>query len=119
MTRGSPIRLAPAPAAPGLNELVTAVRRVVGRHADWRETARLVADDLTRHLSLAGILKAEQRIGDPENYRSHVLGTEPDGAFSIVALAWHGGGEPDPRSCDLVCVCVCVCVCVFRVIQGV
>lgn len=111
MTRGSPIRLAPAPSAPALHELVTAVRRVVGEQADWRETARLVADELTRHLPSAGILKAEQRIGDPENYRSHVLHTEPDGAFSIVALVWQ------PR--QVTPIHDHVTWCVFGVIQGV
>jgi predicted metal-dependent enzyme (double-stranded beta helix superfamily) len=111
MTGRSPIGVAPASAAPGLNELVTAVRRVVGRHADWRETARLVADELSRHLPSAEILNAGQRIGDQENYRSYVVYTEPDGAFSIVVLVWQPG-QVTPIHDH-------VTWCVFGVIQGV
>jgi 3-mercaptopropionate dioxygenase len=37
----------------------------------------------------AQVLKAEQRVGDPDGYRSHLLHTEPDGSFSIVALVWR------------------------------
>lgn len=38
------------PPAPGLAELVSAVRAVVTRHADWHRTADLVAAVLRRHL---------------------------------------------------------------------
>jgi predicted metal-dependent enzyme (double-stranded beta helix superfamily) len=94
-----------------LNDLATAVRRVVSRHADWRQTARLVAAELTRHLPSANVLTAEQRHGDPENYRSYVLHTEPDGAFSIVALVWRPG-QVTPIHDH-------VTWCVFGVVQGV
>lgn len=95
----------------GLDELVSAVREVAGRHADWRETARLVATTLRRQLPTADVLTAEQRRGDPDGYRSHVLHTEPDGSFSIVALVWRPG-QVTPIHDH-------VTWCVFGVVQGV
>jgi 3-mercaptopropionate dioxygenase len=74
-----------------LDALATAVRAAVARRSDWRETARLVASELEGHLPSPSILTAEQRIGDPETFRSHVLYSEPDGSFSIVALVWRPG----------------------------
>ncbi len=96
---------------PELDELVTAVRAVVDRHSGWAETARLVADELTRHLPSPDVLTAEQRIGDPERYCSHVLHIEPDGAFSIVALVWRPG--------QVTTIHDHVTWCVFGVIEGV
>ena len=110
MKNSRPITLA-RPAAPGLDELVTAVRAVVNEHADWRQTARLVADALARRLPSSDILTAEQRTGDPESYRSHLLYSEPDGAFSIVALVWRPG--------QVTAIHDHVTWCVFGVIQGV
>jgi 3-mercaptopropionate dioxygenase len=94
----------------GLEELVTGVRAVVSRHADWQETARLVTRELARHLPSPDVLTAEQRIGDPMGYRSHVLHSEPDGSFSIVALVWRPG-QVTPIHDH-------VTWCVFGVIQG-
>jgi predicted metal-dependent enzyme (double-stranded beta helix superfamily) len=83
---------APRPSVPSrLNELVEAVRAVIGQHADWRQTARLVADALARHLPTPEVLTPEQRVGSPDGYRSHLLYSEPGGAFSIVALVWRPG----------------------------
>ena len=70
---------------------MAAVRAVVGKQADWEQMALLVSGEFARHLPLPELLTAEQRIGDPESYRSHVLHTEPNGTFSIVALVWHPG----------------------------
>jgi predicted metal-dependent enzyme (double-stranded beta helix superfamily) len=97
--------------SPGLDELVTAVRSVVDKHADWRETARLVAGVLERRLPTADVLTPEQRIGDPNRYRSYPLHTEPDGAFSVVALVWRPG-QVTPIHDH-------VTWCVFGVVQGV
>ncbi|HZK52437.1 MAG TPA: cysteine dioxygenase family protein [Actinomycetota bacterium] len=99
------------PVSPGLDELVTAVRAAVGTHADWRETAQLVAGELRRYLPSPEILSAEQRVGDPENYRSQPLYIEPDGSFSIVALVWRPG-QVTPIHDH-------VTWCVFGVLQGV
>jgi predicted metal-dependent enzyme (double-stranded beta helix superfamily) len=107
-----PITSSPRPAvAPGLDELVAGVRAVVGRHADWQQTARLVAGELADHLPTAEILPPEQRIGDPQRYASHVLYTERGGTFSIVALVWRPG-QVTPIHDH-------VTWCVFGVIQGV
>jgi 3-mercaptopropionate dioxygenase len=95
---------------PDLEELVTGVRAAVSRHADWRETARLVTRELAGHLPSPDVLTAEQRIGDTKSYRSHVLHTEPDGSFSIVALVWRPG-QVTPIHDH-------VTWCVFGVIQG-
>jgi 3-mercaptopropionate dioxygenase len=102
---------AQAATAIGLEELTTAVRAVVGRHTDWRQTARLVARELERHLPSPYVLTLEQRIGDPEGYRSYPLHIEPDGSFSVVALVWRPG-QVTPIHDH-------VTWCVFGVIQGV
>jgi predicted metal-dependent enzyme (double-stranded beta helix superfamily) len=99
------------PVARGLEELVTAVRAAVDGHADWRRTADLVAGELREHLPSPEILSVEQRIGDLERYRSHLLYTEPDGAFSVVALVWRPG--------QVTLIHDHVTWCVFGVVQGV
>jgi 3-mercaptopropionate dioxygenase len=103
-------RVGPPPVASGLGELVTAVRSAVDGHADWRRTADLVAGELRRHLPSPDILPVAQRIGNPESYRSHLLYTEPDGAFSVVGLVWRPG-QVTPIHDH-------VTWCVFGVIQG-
>ena len=94
-----------------VDELVFAVRAAVGQREDWRTTARLVAGVLERHLPSADILTPEQRAGDPEGYRSHLLHGEPDGTFSIVALVWRPG-QVTPIHDH-------VTWCVFGVVRGV
>jgi 3-mercaptopropionate dioxygenase len=100
----------PIPAT-SLDELVRAVRAVVDRHADWRQTAGLVAGALARHLPAPDVLTPEQRIGDPKRYRSYPLHTEPDGSFSVVALVWRPG--------QVTAIHDHVTWCVFGVIQGI
>jgi predicted metal-dependent enzyme (double-stranded beta helix superfamily) len=100
----------PIPAT-SLDELVRAVRAVVDRHADWRQTARLVAGEVGRHLPAPDVLTPEQRIGDPKGYRSYPLHTEPDGSFSVVALVWRPG--------QVTAIHDHVTWCVFGVIQGI
>jgi 3-mercaptopropionate dioxygenase len=99
------------PAVSELDELVAAVRTAVSGDGDWAETAELVAEELRRHLPSPDVLTAEQRMGDPERYRSHHLHIEPDGSFSIIALVWRPGQAT--RIHDHVTWCV------FGVIQGV
>lgn len=94
-----------------LKNLVTAVRAAVGWQTHWGQTAQLVAGALRRHLPSPEILTEEQRAGAPENYRSHLLHAEPDGAFSIVVLVWRPGQVT--RIHDHLSWCV------FGVIQGV
>ena len=74
-----------------LSPLVVGIRTAVERHADWAETAQLVAAQLRRHLPTTDVLTPEQRLGSPDGYRGHTLHVEPDGSFSIVALVWRPG----------------------------
>jgi predicted metal-dependent enzyme (double-stranded beta helix superfamily) len=94
-----------------LTELAGSVRAVLGKSGDWQDTARRVAAELERGLPSPDILSARQQIGAPEGYRSYVLHTEPNGAFSIVALVWRPG-QTTPIHDH-------VTWCVFGVIQGV
>ena len=65
--------------------LVAAVRHAIRVHADWGETAELVADALRRNLPGPEVLTPEQRLGRPDRFESHRLHIEPDGSFSIDA----------------------------------
>src|SRR5919197_4670443 len=94
-----------------LTELVAAIRGVVDRHADWRRTAELVAGELESHLPGPELLTAEQRCGDPTDYRSYLLYVEPRGSFSVGALGWLPG-QATPIHDHLTW-------CVFGVLQGV
>ena len=94
-----------------LSPLVAGIRTAVDSHADWAETAQLVAEQLRRHLPTPDVLTAEQRLGSPDDYRGHTLHVEPDGSFSIVALVWRPG--------QITRIHDHVTWCVFGVIQGV
>jgi 3-mercaptopropionate dioxygenase len=95
---------------PDLAELVTGTRAAVATRAGWQSTARLVADQLRRHLPGPNVLTAEQRLGDPGRARSHPLYVEPDGSFSIVALVWRPG--------QLTRIHDHITWCVYGVLQG-
>jgi predicted metal-dependent enzyme (double-stranded beta helix superfamily) len=94
-----------------LSPLIAGIRTVVETHADWAETAQLVAEQLRRHLPGPDVLTAEQRLGSPDGYRGHTLHVEPDGSFSIVALVWRPG--------QITRIHDHVTWCTFGVIQGV
>jgi 3-mercaptopropionate dioxygenase len=91
--------------------LVSAVRGAIREHADWGETAELVAEALRRNLPGPELLRPEQRLGNPDRFESHQLHIEPDGSFSIIALVWRPGQAT--RIHDHLTWCV------FGVIQGV
>ena len=95
----------------GLSPLVAGIRNAVDSHADWAETAQLVAGELRRHLPTPEVLTAAQRLGSPDGYRGHTLHVEPDGSFSIVGLVWRPG--------QITRIHDHVTWCVFGVIQGV
>jgi 3-mercaptopropionate dioxygenase len=94
-----------------LAPLVDGIRAAVERHADWTETAELVADQLHRHLPTPDVLTPEQRLGSPDEYQGHTLYVEPDGSFSIVGLVWRPG--------QITRIHDHVTWCVLGVIQGV
>jgi predicted metal-dependent enzyme (double-stranded beta helix superfamily) len=93
-----------------LTRLAAGVRETIDAHADWSQTARLVADQLRLHLPGPDVLTPEQRLGTPDRAASHTLHVEPDGSFSIIAVVWR----PDQvtRIHDHTTWCV------FGVIQG-
>jgi 3-mercaptopropionate dioxygenase len=105
MTTISPVRTR----CPG--DLVTAIRSATRRHADWSQTAVLVADELRRQLPGPEILTREERAGDPDGYRCHILHAEPDGSFSVTAMVWRPG-QVTPIHDH-------VTWCVFGVLQGI
>jgi 3-mercaptopropionate dioxygenase len=105
MVTVSPVRTR-CPAA-----LVSGIREATARHADWPQTAVLVADQLRRHLPGPEILTAAERLGDPADYRCHVLHAEPDGSFSVTAMVWRPG--------QITPIHDHVTWCVFGVLQGV
>ncbi len=91
-------------------DLLTGIRGATGQHADWTQTAALVAAQLRQHLPGPEILTAEELAGDPDGYRCHVLHTEPDGSFSVTAMVWRPG-QVTPIHDH-------VTWCVFGVLQG-
>jgi predicted metal-dependent enzyme (double-stranded beta helix superfamily) len=99
------------PPAAALSALVAGIRTAVDSHANWAQTARLVADQLRRHLPTPDVLTAAQRLGSPDDYCAYRLHVEPDGSFSIVALVWR------PRQFTRIHDHVTWCV--LGVIQGV
>ncbi len=92
-------------------DLVAAIRTATHRHADWQQTAELVAGRLRLHLPGADILTAAERAGDVEGYRCHLLHVEPDGSFSVTAMVWRPG-QVTPIHDH-------VTWCVFGVVQGI
>jgi predicted metal-dependent enzyme (double-stranded beta helix superfamily) len=94
-----------------LSELLDGVRTAVAARANWADTARLVEEQLRKHLPSPDVLTAEQRLGSPDEYLSHTLHVEPDGSFSIIALVWRPGQVT--RIHDHLTWCV------FGVIQGI
>jgi predicted metal-dependent enzyme (double-stranded beta helix superfamily) len=68
-----------------------AVRRFGGSRS--MATVDAVVEALRAHIHEPDLLTADQRIGDPDRYRQHVLHVADDGAFSLVALVWLPGQE--------------------------
>lgn len=93
------------------DDLIAAVRQVIGMRADWARTADLVADQLRAHLPDPDILTPDQQHGHPDRPAGHVLHAEPDGTFSILGLVWRPG--QNTRIHDHITWCV------VGVLQGV
>jgi 3-mercaptopropionate dioxygenase len=74
-----------------LDELVIAVRAAIARSAGWRDAASCVAAALRENLPPADRLPADLLDGERGTYRSRRLHVEPDGSFSMVAIAWQPG----------------------------
>ncbi|WP_258175147.1 cysteine dioxygenase family protein [Actinopolyspora mortivallis] len=78
---------------PRLTELTDAIRECVRAGRSQAHTADLVRDALRPFLDVPGLLREDQRVGDPEHYLQHVLHVEPDASFSVVALVWLPGQQ--------------------------
>lgn len=74
-------------------DLLTAIRDATGRHADWEQTAALVAARLRSCLPDPAIMTAGEREGSPDGYVCHTLHAEPDGSFSVCAMVWRPGQQ--------------------------
>jgi predicted metal-dependent enzyme (double-stranded beta helix superfamily) len=74
-----------------LADLRADLDRAVRGHRSDADTAEAVSRALAPYLGAEGLLTTEQRVGDPEGYRQHVLHVADDGAFSLVALVWLPG----------------------------
>jgi predicted metal-dependent enzyme (double-stranded beta helix superfamily) len=94
-----------------LERLAAGVRTAVDGHADWQQTARLVADQLRAHLPTTDVLTPQQRLGSPDGQASHTLHVEPDGTFSIIAAIWRPGQATPIHDHTTWCV--------FGVLQGI
>jgi 3-mercaptopropionate dioxygenase len=90
--------------------LVEGIRAATREHADWQRTAELVARELEHCLPGPEILTPQERLGEPDDYRCHLLHAEPDGAFSVTAMVWRPG--------QITPIHDHVTWCVFGVIQG-
>jgi predicted metal-dependent enzyme (double-stranded beta helix superfamily) len=74
-----------------LDALVTDLDRAVrGARCDL-EAIDGVGAALRPALADTALLRPDQRIGDPDAYRQHLLHVAGDGAFSLVALVWLPG----------------------------
>ena len=87
-----------------LSDLTADLDRAVRGHASDATTAEAVSRALAPYLGAEGLLTDEQRLGDPDRYRQHVLHVADDGAFSVVALVWLPGQATPVH--DHVCWCV-------------
>ncbi|MFC5883788.1 cysteine dioxygenase family protein [Kitasatospora sp. CM 4170] len=74
-----------------MTALVGEVRAVVDRGLPPELTAYLVGERLAPRLRESDLLTEDQREGDPDRYRQHLVHAEPDGGFSVVALVWLPG----------------------------
>jgi 3-mercaptopropionate dioxygenase len=87
-----------------LADLTADLDRAVRGHRSDADTTASVASALTPYLGADGLLTPEQREGDPDRYRQHLLHVAEDGAFSVVALVWLPGQATPVH--DHVCWCV-------------
>jgi predicted metal-dependent enzyme (double-stranded beta helix superfamily) len=77
---------------PRMRLLVTEIRGALrAPEPDTEVITRRVADLVGDCLRYDDLLTAGQSASDPVDYRQHVLHTEPDGSFSVVALVWLPG----------------------------
>jgi 3-mercaptopropionate dioxygenase len=74
-----------------LTPLVTAIQSALRDRPTGVVAAQRAAQCLLSHPPTIDLLSAEQRQGDPDAYRQHVLFVDERARFSIVALVWRPG----------------------------
>lgn len=74
--------------APAVTTMAADIRDVVIRGLTEAETGEGVAEVLRSYVNRDDLLSPENREGDPDGYRQHILHVEDDGSFSIVSLVW-------------------------------
>ena len=75
-------------AAPAVGVMADEIRDIVRQGLTEADTGKAVAALLKNYIGRADLLHPENREGDPERYRQHIIHVEPDGSFSIVSLVW-------------------------------
>ena len=80
-------------AAPALLTMIDEIRSVVSKGMPEAKTGEGVADVISKYVGQVTLLQPENREGDPEAYKQHILHVEPDGSFSIVCLVWLPGQD--------------------------
>jgi predicted metal-dependent enzyme (double-stranded beta helix superfamily) len=75
----------------GLAALVSDLDRAVRTAAPGQATVDAVSAALEPALCDETLLRPDQCVGDPAEYRQHLLHVAEDGAFSLVALVWLPG----------------------------
>jgi len=91
----SPFAIGPGPQAPtaGLRYLADHVRAAITAPID--EMAERMEIVLTAAIGDRDLVPAEARRAQPGSYARHLMHADPEGRFSIVALAW-GPGQFSP-----------------------
>jgi len=74
-----------------LRHLVHDLDAAVRSSAPGAQTVAAVEAALQPHLGRDDLLAPDQRVGDPDHYRQHLLHVADDGSFSVVALVWLPG----------------------------
>ncbi|MEV7414313.1 cysteine dioxygenase family protein [Streptomyces sp. NPDC089919] len=93
ITTASPASRPAARVTARMAALIGEIRTVVDRGLAPDLTAYLVGERLAPHLGSPDLLTVDQRVGDPNCYRQHIVHAEADGSFSVVALVWLPGQQ--------------------------
>lgn len=78
---------------PALATMTDEIREIVSADLTEAETGSGVAAIVSTYVGQKTLLNPENRVGDPNRYKQHILHVEPDSSFSIVSLVWLPGQE--------------------------
>ena len=74
-----------------LESFIAEVEALIAAERDPQRITDGVQQQLARLLASPDFLPPEQRVPDPEHYRTHLLAIAPSRKFSVVALVWLPG----------------------------